>query len=174
MSETVKQSSAVTASPPKAESKPQKSAPKVEAKKSAEPKKKCSCTAVELADWLDETGASITRVNALREWIAEQDGSPTGDDAIEWMKTDPTTFQLGTLERAGKFVYGDGWHLQLPGESGQEAIERLNTVSTNYKKELDSSRAICSRLQIDNNDLRKEVARLEDDVRLLKIRLGSE
>lgn len=132
--------------------------------------------AIDLVNWLDETGASQTRVTALRDWIdgqqQERDEPVTGDEAMEWMKTEPAIFQQGTLERAGKYVYGGWWHLQLPGESSQQTIERLNTVSTNQKKELEGSRAMCSRLQLDNNDLRKQVARLEEDVRLLKMRLG--
>ena len=114
-------------------------------------------TGKDLLAYLKETGTGAARLEALDRFLREHK-AVTAAEALEYMRSEPTTFWAGTVTKAGQFLYGDGYAYRdpnLPQLSADEEVAARDQRITDLERDLRELRAKNHQLLQENTRLRK-------------------
>jgi len=107
-------------------------------------------TANELLVHLQDTHTGASRCKMVKDFLAENPGT-TAAEVVEWMIT--SGIPQGTVEKAGRFVHGDGWKLNTPGVTAQSEMASLQRENSELRDQLRQATAKCAALTNTNLEL---------------------
>lgn len=124
----------------------------------------------DLLQHLQETGTGADRIQKVADYLAgfDEEAQPDARDVYEWALTAFPAGQRGTIEKIGRFAYGDGYRADLPGNSPvanqTKREERLLDESRQKDATIKEKDAENRRLMADNRRLRDENFRLRQRI----------
>jgi hypothetical protein len=118
-------------------------------------------TGRDLLAHLKATGTGTARVEALEAFLKASPKAGAAE-AVEHMRACPNDFPLGTVRKAGKFAYGDGWDCLPDNMTPSDEAVALREQNAELSRQLRGKEAENARLLRDNQELRKEVNHYKD------------
>src|SRR3990167_3398555 len=109
-----------------------------------------------LVGMLRTTGTGPSRVAKIQKWMDAQDSEPSAKDTLEWMIAEQ--FPLGTVRKAGKWLYGMTWDIRPHGVTASDEVASLREETARLKVTLGTMEAKNVILMRENQTLRTSLA----------------